>query len=470
MLQDDIPPADVAAPPPTAAPPADDGSALDELLGTEEIRSRGQQLLDWLTGQMLTLDVAVQCIIIIAALVPAAVFGPQLKKLFAGQIAARAPYGVLRRAANAFAHIATPIALYIVLQTAVFTLDRLHRPHKLVEAGVSLLTAWIVIRLVTLVIRSPFWSRFAFYVAWPIAALDAFGYLDEALRQLDRFAVPIGMNAKGDPIRFSAFDFLRTVLVFGLLFWLSTLVNRFIKSRVNAIDELTTSFKTLLFKILDVLTPVVALLIALQVVGFPFATLAVFGGAVGLGIGLGLQRTISNFFAGFTLIADKSIKPGDVIEIGDTFGWITAMTARYVSVRTRDGMEHLVPNDKFLENGVVNWSHSDRAVRIHAPFGVAYATRDLRAVKALAEATALAVDRVLKSPAPICNLVEFGDSSVKFDLRFWINDPASGIANVKSAVMLSLWEKLHEAGVEIPFPQLDLHVRSGAERSPLKEL
>jgi small-conductance mechanosensitive channel len=471
MIQTDPTPAEPApgAPPPEQAP-ANDGSALDELLGTEGLRTRGEQFFDWLTGQMLTIDVAIQCAIVIVALAPAALFGPQLRKFFAGQIAARAPYGVLRRAANAFAHIATPIALFIVLQAAVFALDRIGRPHKIVEAGVSLLTAWIAIRLVTLVIRSPFWSRVAFYVAWPIAALDAFGYLDEALTQLDKFTIPIGMNAKGETIRFSAFDLLRTILVFGLLFWVSTLVNRFIKGRVNAIDELTTSFKTLLFKVLDVLTPVVALLIALQVVGFPFATLAVFGGAVGLGVGLGLQRTISNFFAGFTLIADKSIKPGDVIEIGDTFGWITAMTARYVSVRTRDGMEHLVPNDKFLENGVVNWSHSDRAVRIHAPFGVAYSTRDLRAVKALAESTTVAVDRVLKSPAPICNLAEFGDSSVNFDLRFWINDPASGIANVKSAVMLALWDALHDAGVEIPFPQLDLHIKARPEISPLKEL
>lgn len=468
MLQVDPSPTDAApaGAPPAEGSPREDGSALDELLGTEEIRSRSQQFVDWLTGQMLTVDVALQCLVIIAALVPAALFGPQLRKLFAGQIAARAPYGVLRRGANAFAHIATPIALLIVLQAAVFAFDRLGRPHKLIEAGVSLLTAWIVIRLVTLVIRSPFWSRVAFYVAWPIAALDAFGYLDETVAQLDRLTVPIGLNAKGEAIRFSAFDLLRTILVFGLLFWLSSLVNRFVKSRVSAIEELTTSFKTLLFKVLDVLTPVVALLIALQVVGFPFATLAVFGGAVGLGIGLGLQRTISNFFAGFTLVADKSIKPGDVIEIGNTFGWITAMTARYVSVRTRDGMEHLVPNDKFLENGVVNWSHSDRAVRIHAPFGVAYGTKDLRAVKALAEATAAAVDRVLKSPAPVCNLIEFDEGSVNFDLRFWINDPASGISNVKSAVMLALWDALQEAGVEIPYPQLDLHIKSAPGRPP----
>ncbi|MEO1014108.1 MAG: mechanosensitive ion channel domain-containing protein, partial [Pseudomonadota bacterium] len=215
------------------------------------------------------------------------------------------------------------------------------------------------------------------------------------------------------------------------------------------------------FKILDVLMPAIAFLLALQIVGFNLATLTIFGGAIGLGIGLGLQRTISNFFAGFTLIADKSIKPGDIIAVGDTFGWVTQMNARYVSVRTRDGTAHLIPNDRFIEDGVVNWSHADKAVRLHAPFGVSYDTADLRAVKAAAEeVAAIASPRVLQTPAPVCNLMGFGDSSVDFDLRFWIEDPRNGVSNVKSDVMLALWDRLAEMGVEIPFPQRDLHIKS----------
>lgn len=464
MLQDQQP---APAPGPQDAPIAPgDGSAIDELLGTEELRQSSGKLIDWARDNLLTPDVAIEALILIAALVPAALFGPQLKKLISTQIAPRAPYGVLRRAANAFAHIATPIALLITLQSAVVVLASMGRPSGLVQAGVSLLTAWIVIRLVTLVIRSPFWSRFAFYVAWPIAALDAFGVLGRVVRQLEAIAIPLGKDADGAPITYSALDFTRTVITLGALFWLASILNRFLKKRIGAIDELTSSFKALLSKILDVLLPVVALVVALQIVGFPFATLAIFGGAVGLGIGLGLQRTISNFFAGFTLIADKSIKPGDVVEIEDGYGWVTEMNARYVSIKTRDGKEHLIPNDKFIEGGVVNWSHSDRVIRLHAGFGVSYRTRDLRKVKQLAEETALKVERVLKSPAPICNLTEFGDSAVNFDLRFWINDPANGVGNVKSAVMLAVWDALHDNEIEIPFPQLDLHVRSLPEKTP----
>ena len=457
--------------PQPAPAPNDTASALDDLIGAKDIKDRLVDLVDWLKTHLSSVDVLIQLAIIAAALVPAALFGPQLRKIIVAQIAPRMPYGVLRRAANAFAHIATPIALYIIWQIAAVALGAFGRANEIINASVSLLTAWIVIRLVTLVIRSSFWSRVAFYIAWPVAALDAFGLLDETITYLKSVSLTVGANANGSPVSFSALDLIRVIIVFAALFWIASFINRFLKSRISAVDELTPSLQALLIKILDILMPVAAFLLALQLVGFNFATLAIFGGAVGLGIGLGLQRTISNFFAGFTLIADKSIKPGDVVEVAESYGWVTEMNARYVTVRTRDGKAHLIPNDKFIEDGVINWSHSDRVLRLHAQFGVSYATRDLRAVKKAAEETAITVDRVLKSPSPMCNLVRFGDSSVDFDLRFWINDPANGVANVTSLVMLALWDKLHEMNVEVPFPQRDIHIRTlpegfGAANSP----
>ncbi len=439
---------------------SDSESALEQLVGIDALREKLNEFLVFLQSQVLSIDVAIQAAILFIALVPAAVFGPQLKKLIQSQIAPRAPYGVLRRAASAFAHIATPIALFIILQTGEIILRSFGVSSLLVAAGASLLAAWIVIRLVTLVIRSPFWSKVAFYLVWPIAALDAFGVLDDVLVQLEAFSIPLGENENGQIERLSALDLVRTLTIFGVLFWGANFINKFITSRINTIDELTVSFKALLSKILNILLPVVALIAALQIVGFPFGTLAIFGGAVGLGVGLGMQRTVSNFFAGFTLIADKSIKPGDVIQIEDTFGWVTEMNSRYVSIRTRDGMAHLMPNDRFINEGVINWSHSDRVVRLHAPFGVSYSTKELRELARKAEATAVEVERVLKTPAPRCNLVEFGDSAINFDLRFWIQDPANGITNVRSEVMLAIWEMLQENGIEVPFPQRDLHIKS----------
>ena len=467
-MQDSQSPQDT--PQPEQAAPAQDPSPGDIAPAesviedsVETLRDQLATIWDGLQSQMLTLGVAIEGVILFAAILPAAFFGPRLRKLIQSQVAPRAPYGMLRRAANAFAHLATPIALYLVLQAAVVALQAAGSSTGLISAAVSLLAAWIVIRLVTLVIRSPFWSRVAFYVIWPLAALDAFGVLDDVIRQLEAFSFPLGTDENGVLQTFSALDLFRTLAVFGVLFWGARVLSHLITGRINAIDELTISFKALLSKILNVLLPIVALIAALQIVGFPFGTLAIFGGAIGLGIGLGMQRTVSNFFAGFTLIADKSIKPGDVIEVAGTYGWVTAMNSRYVTLRTRDGMAHLVPNDKFIEDGVVNWSHDDRVVRLHAPFGVSYGTQDLRALARRCEETALTVNRVLKSPAPRCNLMEFGDNSINFDLRFWINDPANGSANVRSDVFMAIWDLLNEMNIEVPFPQRDLHIKSAPE-------
>ncbi|MEO1708406.1 MAG: mechanosensitive ion channel domain-containing protein [Pseudomonadota bacterium] len=432
------------------------GKVLDEAM----VREKAFALLNWLKENLLTIDVLVQAGILVGALVPAAIFGPRLKALILDHLVPLVPTTLLKRAARALAEIATPIALFLTLQIASAILGASGISTALIGAAISLLSAWIVIRLVTLVIRSPFWSKVAFYVAWPIAALDAFGYLGKFAQELERISFPIGENDSGEAIRFSALDGMRILIVFAVLFWIANLLKGFLADRIRAVDELTPSIKALLIKIIDILTPVIALLMALQLVGFNLATLTIFGGAIGLGVGLGLQKTIANFIAGFTLVADKSIKPSDVIEVGDTFGWVTAMGARYVTVRTRDGTEHLVPNDRFIEDGVINWSHADRVVRLHAPFGVSYSTKDMRGIAKMAEELVVTIPRVLKTPAPRCNLMEFGDSSVNFDLRFWINDPANGQANVRSDVLMAIWDKLADMGVEIPFPQRDLHIKS----------
>jgi small-conductance mechanosensitive channel len=298
-------------------------------------------------------------------------------------------------------------------------------------------------------------------VAWPIAALDAFGVLDNVVRQLENASVQLA-PPEGDraAVTLSMLDVVRAGIIFVIFFWLASIASSLINRQIQGVEELNPSFKALLSKVLNFVMPIVALVLALQMINFNLASLAVFSGAVGLGIGLGLQKVIGNFLAGFTLLADQSIKPGDVIEVDDVFGWVTEMKSRYVAIRTRDGHHHLVPNATFIDNGVVNWSHDDRAVRIHAPFGVTYKQRDLGLVQELAINAAKSTQRVLERPAPVCNLVGFGDSSVDFDLRFWINDPPNGIANVRSNVLLKIWDALHEHDIEIPFPQRDLHIRS----------
>jgi small-conductance mechanosensitive channel len=199
--------------------------------------------------------------------------------------------------------------------------------------------------------------------------------------------------------------------------------------------------------------------VALSTVGIDLTALAFFSGAVGVGLGFGLQKIVSNLVSGIILLADKSIKPGDVITVGDSFGWVGTMGARATSVRTRDGREFLIPNEDFITQQVINWSYSNEEVRLDVDFGVAYAS-DPHQVIHLAVEAAMSADRVLKEPRPVCHLVGFGESSIDFKLRIWIRDPIDGITNVRGQVMLAVWDALKRCGVQIPFPQRDLNMRT----------
>ena len=160
------------------------------------------------------------------------------------------------------------------------------------------------------------------------------------------------------------------------------------------------------------------------------------------------------------------MQPGDVIEIDGTYGWINNLRTRYVSVITRDGTEHLIPNEDLITQHVINWTFTDNKIRIKVGFGISYDADPHQAIPLAIEA-AKAVDRVLDNPNPVCNLTEFGDNSVNFELRFWISDPINGVGNVKSKVLLNLWDALKENNIEIPFPQRDLHIRSSSIELPI---
>jgi small-conductance mechanosensitive channel len=205
--------------------------------------------------------------------------------------------------------------------------------------------------------------------------------------------------------------------------------------------------------------PTLAVVAALGVVGIDLTALAVFSGAVGIGIGLGLQQSMANFVAGLSLLLGKSIQPGDIIAYNGTFGWVTAMSARYVSIRTRDGIAHHVPNSYFISSGVENWSQFDGAIRLHVPVGVAYEADPRLAVRLCLEA-ARSVKRVLSKPDPVCLVMRFGESAIQLDLRIWIDDPREGVSNVKSAVMFEIWDRFQRAGIRLPYPQHDVHVIS----------
>ncbi|PHR16603.1 MAG: mechanosensitive ion channel protein MscS [Sphingopyxis sp.] len=202
-----------------------------------------------------------------------------------------------------------------------------------------------------------------------------------------------------------------------------------------------------------------AFVLGLDIVGIDLTALAVFSGAFGLAVGFGMQKTIGNLIAGIILLMDRSIKPGDVIAVGDSFGWVNKIGVRAVSVLTREGKEHLIPNEDLMTREVENWSYSNPNVRISIPVGVSYDTDMDHAIDLMKQAC-VDVPRVLKHPKPVVWMLEFGDSSVNFEIRCWIKDPQSGVGNFKAAILKRVWDLFKEHNIEIPFPQRDIHIKS----------
>jgi small-conductance mechanosensitive channel len=323
----------------------------------------------------------------------------------------------------------------------------------LLAVAATLATAWVVIALIAGLIRNRFVRRLVAGFAWTVVALDIVGLREPIRSALDSFAVVIG------GLRVSPLLVIKTTVLLLLTLWAAIAASDFLEKRVRSVADLTPSIQVLIGKLIRLLLITFAILIALSTVGIDFSALAFFSGAVGVGLGFGLQKIVSNLVSGIILLADKSIKPGDVITVGDSFGWVESMGARYTAVVTRDGREFLIPNEDFVTQRVVNWSYSNNEVRIDVEFGVAYAS-DPHKVIALALASVKSIPRVLERPEPVCHLKAFGSSSLDFILRFWIRDPIEGLTNVRGKVLLALWDAFKRAGIEIPFPQRDVNLRA----------
>ena len=217
----------------------------------------------------------------------------------------------------------------------------------------------------------------------------------------------------------------------------------------------------LLVKIIRLGLMVVAVAITgMSAVGIDLSALAVFSGAVGVGIGIGLQKIVANFISGIILLADKSVKPGDLVTIGDNTGRISAMKTRYISVAAGDGREFLVPNEDLVTQKVVNWTYTDKNTLVKIPFGTNY-DADPRLVCKLAAGAAGDHPRAIKGKPPNCILTEFAEVGMKFSLTFWIADP-DGMDGVKSEVMLALWDAFRREGIRVPYPVREIRVRGGA--------
>lgn len=332
--------------------------------------------------------------------------------------------------------------------------------HNLIELVATLATAWLFVSLATRLINNRTARISVRWGAWIFVTLSILDLTTSVAIVLDNLAIDIGT------IHLSLLMVIKATVSLIALIVAARALSGLAARRIRASEDISPSMQVLSVKAIQLAFYGIAIIVGLQTVGFDMTSLTVLSGAIGLGLGFGLQKVVSNLVSGIILLLDKSIKPGDVISLGDTFGWISSLGARYVSVLTRNGTEFLIPNEDLITNRVVNWSHSSDLVRLDIHFGVSYAS-DPHEVKRIASAAPLSVDRVIGTPAPVCHVTGFGDSSIDFVLRFWIRDPTKGLTNVRGNVFLALWDALKTAEIEIPFPQRDVRMVGQAPAIPV---
>jgi small-conductance mechanosensitive channel len=413
-----------------------------------------ESVLEWLQANLLTLSAGAQLAAILVTLAGALALRGHVTTLVSRLTRFRR-FGFLTRRLEQLPNSLWVVLTWLGQQYLVLLIAAANGwPHRLMTIAASLQTAWVIIRLTSGLLRNPLASRLVASAAWAIAALNILGLLDQTVAMLDSLDVSFG------DFRLSALSAIKGLAIGGFLLWAALTLSRFAENQIDRSISLTPSIKVLTAKAVKILLVTLAIVIALSGVGIDLTAFAVFSGAVGVGIGFGLQKVISNLISGVILLLDRSIKPGDVVELENgTYGWVNKLSARYVSVVTRDGVEYLIPNENLITQNVVNWSYSSKEVRLRAPLGVSYDT-DLRLAQKVCIDAALSLDRVLKDPPPNCLITGFGDSSIDLELRFWVRDPEAGAGNIRSAVYLAVWDAFKEKGIQIPFPHREVTVTS----------
>jgi len=415
------------------------------------------RIYEWVLVNFLTFESLYQLAAISATLFLALLLRRRVKRILERLGNDRTLGATVQRLMRTAAAIAMPVAWVIFLGIATSIFDQFGFPIQFLRLANSLLLAFVVIRTVSIFIPSQYWSQVFSWVAWTAAALNAVGLLDIVIGWLRETGFSVG------PVNITAWAILKGLMLTAVLIWGANALTAVVERRLQTAEKMSSALRLLITRLLRMLLLILAVVIALVAVGVDLTVFAVFSGALGIGIGLGLRRSIENLLASYTLLVDKSIKPGDVIEVettnGPTYGEVTKMTTRYVAVRTRDGTEALIPNEVLIANTVTNWSHSDKPTRRRIPVGVSY-DADIDLARQLCLDAAGEVPRVLKFPKAACLMRGFGDSSIDLELRFWVNDPENGVANVASEILVLIWEKFKKNGIEVPYPQHDLRMRT----------
>lgn len=335
---------------------------------------------------------------------------------------------------------------------------------KILKVAVPLLLSMAAIRVAVYMLRYVFpqgrlvtrFERYIGIVVWAALALHIMGWLPEVLSALDDLGFSVGRH------RVSLLIILSSILWFSLTLLSAMWLGSFIEQRVMQASDLDLNMRVVFTKIIRALLIVVGVMVALPLIGIDITMLSVFGGAFGVGLGLGLQKIASNYVSGFVILLDRSIRPGDFVVIDNRAGNITRLTARYVVVKGLDGSEAIIPNETLVTQTVVNRSYTDRNTAVDMAVQVAYQS-DLRQVQQIMLEAIRSEPRVLAEPGPSVCLEAFADSGVNMKAVFWIKDPENGQLGLKSSINFKIWDAFKQSGIEIPYPRRDIQLLNAAE-------
>jgi small-conductance mechanosensitive channel len=424
----------------------------------ELLRNVGRQLEALLTPSSL-----LQIGAILVAVLLALWFGRQVRSTERAK-AALVQRGFQARVTEAILIVSPHIAALVLVAAFGGVLHAIKAPSHLVDLAITLAGLMLLIRLGVYIVRISLgnrtkgWGDTITFVVWGVLALHVLGWFDPLVQALDS----VGINAgKGKITLWSVLKILFTVGAFMLVaIWIA----RWAERRLMAMQGLALSMRIGIAKFAQAFLIGLSILLGLNASGLDLTTLNVLTGAIGIGLGFGLQAIAANFVSGFVLLMDRSIKPGDVISFTGTtgtttegFGWVQELRGRYVVVRDRDGVETLVPNQHLITNPVINWSYTDPRVRLKLPVRVSYDCDPEKALAVLLQA-AEGHQRILREPAPVSRMMGFNDSGFDLELRFWISDPQEGVNNVRSDVNRAIWRLFQEQGITIPVAQREISV------------
>jgi small-conductance mechanosensitive channel len=376
----------------------------------------------------------------------------------------RAPAGAsleqtTRISVGGLSRLIFPFSALLLVYAGRWALRQFQPATHLLDVAVPLLFSFALVRIILYLLRHAFapsgplrhWERFIAWTVWIGLALHITGVLPEIMKLLEDFAFNIGGH------RISLLDVLSGAISLAVTVLIALWLGRMVETRVMAARGLDAGTRAVLSRLAKTALVVLAVLIALPLVGIDVTVLSVLGGAVGVGVGFGLQKITANYISGFIILLDRSIAPGALVTVDGRHGTVTRITARYLVVKELDGTEAIIPNETAVSSTVINHSYSDPRVRVDVPIQVSYDSDVELAMRLMREAGERHA-RVLKDPAPAVVLKQFGESGVDLELYLWISDPQAGRGNLRSDVYLDLWRAFKSNGIEIPFPQRDVRI------------